>query len=136
MYNIELDGITLTMAKEELPQVDHIEDYDLENFQTAMMDLFSNGEEFNVVSLYDLVNSGIASGETRFIWTLESLNFFAEHTHAIDSILGWMIHEGVSFELTAPDYESNPLVDILWAVIEYYCAQWLNNIYRRNHARK
>ena len=126
----KLQGITLEQAKENLPQVDFIQDWDLETFQNSMIKLFSDGKEFFGVDLYDLANSGIASGNTKLIWTLESLNFFAENTHAIDSILGWMIHEGIEINLKNPDNAINPLVDILWCVIEYYCAEWLNNILR------
>jgi len=122
-----LDKITLKLARETLPEIEFIDIIDKEKFKQEMLDFFTyhdNGEKFDAIALYDQVNHGISGGGTNLIWTQESLDFFAEHKEVIDSILGYMIDQGIELKLEP----INPLVGLLWTALEFYWSEWLENI--------
>ena len=127
-----LDKITLTMAREELPEIEFIDIIDKEKFKQKMLDFFTyhdDGKKFDAIALHDQVNHGISGGGTNLIWTQESLDFLAEHKEAIDSILGCMIDQGIEIKLEP----INPLLSLLWTALEYYWSEWLSNMERRRN---
>jgi len=122
-----LDKITLELARETLPEIEFIDIIDKEKFKQEMLDFFSyldDGKKFDAIALYDQVTGGISGGGTNLIWTQESLDFFAEHKEVIDSILGYMIDQGIELKLEP----INPLVGLLWTALEFYWSEWLENI--------
>lgn len=125
-----LDRVTLELAVETLPEIDFIDIIDKEKFNQSMLDFFiyhDDGKKFDAIALHDQVNHGISGGGTNLIWTQESLDFLAEHKEAIDSILGYMIDQGVEIRLEP----INPLVGLVWTALEFYWSEWLLNMERR-----
>jgi len=122
-----LDRVTLELAVETLPEIDFIDIIDKEKFNQSMLDFFTyldDGKKFDATALYDQANHGISGGGTNLVWTQESLDFLAEHTAAIDSILGYMIDQGIEIKLEP----ANPLLGLLWTALEFYWSEWLENI--------
>ena len=122
-----LDKITLELAMETLPEIEFIDIIDKEKFNQSMLDFFTyldDGKKFDAIALYDQVTGGISGGGTYLIWTQESLDFFAEHKEAIDSILDYMIDQGIEIKLKP----INPLVGLLWTALEFYWSEWFENI--------
>jgi len=125
-----LENITVELARETLPEIEFIDIIDKENFNQSMLDFFTDlddDKKFDAIALYDQVTGGISGGGTYLVWTQESIDFFGAHTAAIDSILGYMIDQGIELKLEP----INPLVGLLWTALEFYWSEWLSNIERR-----